>query len=154
MKKELTQQEVLQKATAYCSKSEHCECEVRQKLFQWGYSQQEIQNNIIDYLYDNNYMNTERYCNAFVSDKLRFQHWGRIKIRSMLQAKKLPRQDIENALKKIDEDMYADILAQTANQKIRLSHLSLDDDKSRNQLYGFLLQRGFESDLILRTFMF
>ena len=72
----------------------------------------------------------------------------------MLQAKKLPRQDIENALKKIDEDMYADILAQTANQKIRLSHLSLDDDKSRNQLYGFLLQRGFESDLILRTFMF
>ena len=71
----------------YCSKAEHCIDDVRQKLWTWKVPTEE-HDDIINTLIDNNFINEQRYAEAFVKDKFRFNHWGRIKISLMLRAKK------------------------------------------------------------------
>ena len=46
-------------------------------------------NEIIDRLIDEKFIDERRYCRAFVNDKLRFNHWGRVKIQAKLREKKL-----------------------------------------------------------------
>ncbi len=75
-------------------------------------------------------------------DKLEYQHWGRLKIRAGLQALKLPESLIRMALSEIDEDKYISILHYVAAQK---------QAATQEQLYRFLLQRGFTYDEIKST---
>lgn len=149
--KEYTHDEILLKATSYCSKAEKCESEVRQKLFQWGYSQHDIQNKIIDYLYNEHYLDDERYCNAFVNDKFKFQHWGKVKIRTMLLSKGLPKVDVESAINTISEDDYMRVLSETAQQKIRYAKLDIANQADCQKLINFLFQRGFEYNVISKV---
>ena len=52
-----------------------------------------------------------RYARAFVSDKFRFDHWGRLKIAAALRAKALPSHLIDEALHDIDEADYEAAIA-------------------------------------------
>ena len=78
-------QEFFLKASYYCSLSEHCIQKVREKLVQWETPKEFIQP-IIDRLVEEDYINEERFARAFVKDKFRFNHWGRIKITTHLRA--------------------------------------------------------------------
>ena len=71
---------------AFCSISEHCESEVRERLQKAGVSPDEA-DRIVDYLYDEQYLDAARYCRAFARDRLRFAHWGRVKIQQALRLK-------------------------------------------------------------------
>ena len=72
------------KASYYCSLSEHCIQKVREKLVQWG-TPKEFIDPIIDKLLEDDYINEERFARAFVKDKFRFNHWGRVKITTHLK---------------------------------------------------------------------
>lgn len=132
--KDYTPAELRLKAEAYCARAEHCADEVRNKLIAWGGSE-EVNGLIISALYKNNYLNDMRYCQAYVHDKLRYQHWGKVKIRMMLQARHLPKDCISAAIEDIDDTDYMNILRQVLAQK---------KNASREQQIRFLLQRGFE----------
>ncbi len=141
-KREYTPEEILYKAAAYCSLAERCESEVRTKLTAWGMPEEALQNKIIDYLYDENYLSCSRYCRAFVHDKLFYQGWGRIKIQAMLQAKHLPTVEIKQALSTINEDEYNRILRDILTKKKRtLQHEPADT--LRIKLLRFAASRGF-----------
>lgn len=137
----LSQPQYQSKAARYCALAEHCEAEVREKLYQWACPSAWM-DAVIDYLYDNNYLNDERYCMAFVHDKVAYQAWGRQKIRAALSARKLPRFLIDKALKNIDEIEY--------NKQLR--HL-IDKKKGTEfeKLVRFLMQRGFTYEEITST---
>lgn len=94
---------------------------------------------IVDYLYENNYLNDERYCAAFVHDKVAYQAWGRQKIRAALSVRKLPGYLIDKALKNIDEIEYNKQLSRLIEKK-----KATEFDK----LVRFLMQRGFTYDEI------
>lgn len=132
-KTDLSPQELRAKAELYCARAEHCEQDVRTKLRAWGCSDQ-VADTIIDHLLEHNYLNPARYCRAFVHDKLLYQGWGRVKIRTMLRAHGLPTSDIDQALSSIDEEEYMRILARVAQKKESATH---------EQQIRFLLQRGF-----------
>ena len=83
--RELSKQDYLNKAEAYCARAEHCAAEVRRKLYAWG-APDEINDEIVETLYANTFLNDERFCRAYVHDKLEIQHWGRMKIRAGLSA--------------------------------------------------------------------
>ena len=89
MKKPLTPAEALNKAAAYCTLCERCTSEVTSKLTQWGIEPSE-QIKIVERLQQEGFIDEERYCRAFVNDKVRFNRWGRIKITASLREKKLP----------------------------------------------------------------
>ena len=76
----LKYEEALYKSAAYCSQSEHCISDLRNKLTQWGVMESDW-DKIIRYLVDENYINESRYAIAFTKDKFRYNKWGKIKIR-------------------------------------------------------------------------
>ena len=148
--KVLSFDEGLSRMAALCSVSEHCESEVREKLQKVAMPAADIQR-IVDRLYDDDYLNTARYCRAFSRDKLRFAHWGRIKIQQALRMKGLPDADIRQALNDLDEELgeeYRSILEETLEQKSRTLH-DEDDYTRRGKLIRFAASRGFTPDEIL-----
>lgn len=139
MKHELTPEQILQKACAYCAQAEHCEQEVKEKLRQWGLSDNKQQQQIIDYLFQENFLNEERYCHAFVHDKVKYQSWGKLKIKAMLQAKHLPANLIQQALNNINEKDYEEALRKAIGK-----YGETDPDRTLR----FAMQRGFSYDEI------
>lgn len=132
--------ELRTKAESYCAMAEHCTWEVRQKLQQWGATAEQIED-ILAHLQEAGYVDEQRYCHAFVHDKLLYQGWGRMKMRAQLQVKHLPSQAIEQALDAIDMAEYTRILNRVMASKKRT--IKSSDPQSREKLIRFCLQRGF-----------
>ncbi len=150
MKKEYSPEEILYKAAAYCSLAERCESEVRLKLTAWGMREEALQDTIIDYLYDEKYLSEERYCRAFVHDKLLYQGWGRIKIRAMLQQKRLSAVCIREAMDTINEEEYLRVLQDILTKKAKsLQHE--EPDARRIKLLRFAASRGFSYNEVEQT---
>ena len=138
---ELSKREWLDKAEAYCAKSEHCAADVRRKLYEWQ-TPAEIAEFIEQNLYANDFLNDARFCAAYVHDKVAYQSWGRLKIQAGLRALQLPESEISQALKNIDETVYFGNL-----RKLIHSRSSDSEDKRLR----FLLQRGFTYEEIHRA---
>ena len=130
---ELSKAEWLDKAEAYCARSEHCAADVRRKLFEWG-APADLYDEIEQSLYSNDFLNDARFCHAYVHDKVAYQGWGRLKIQAGLQALQLPASSIREALDAIDENQYL------ANLRNLIARRRSDAEDKRLR---FLLQRGF-----------
>lgn len=130
---ELSKLEALDKAQAYCARSEHCWADVKRKLYEWP-----INPDFFDFieqnLYENDFLNDVRFCQAYVHDKVAYQSWGRLKIQAGLRALDLPEKEIREALENIDNSTYT--------QKLRALIASRKNDAEDKRL-RFLLQRGF-----------
>lgn len=146
--KKLSDPEALNKAAAYCTLCERCISEVKAKLDAWGVSYGS-QQAIIDRLIDEKFIDERRYCSAFVNDKLRFNHWGRIKIQSKLKEKKLPRELVAEALENIDEEEYNNILRTLLANK-RKEAKNDEERKVREKILHFAASRGFEPASIMK----
>lgn len=131
--RELSKAEWLDKAEAYCAKSEHCAADVRRKLYEWG-APADLFDEIEEKLYTNDFLNDARFCHAYVHDKVEYQAWGRLKIQAGLRALQLPEKDIRAALEELDEEKYRD------NLRALIAQRKSDSEDKRLR---FLLQRGF-----------
>jgi regulatory protein len=150
--KKISDAEALNKAAAYCTLCERCISEVKTKLDAWGI-EYSSQTKIIDRLIDEKFIDESRYCKAFVNDKLRFNHWGRIKIQAKLREKRLPRELIAAALENIDEEEYCNVLRTLLANKSR--EVSGDEErKKREKLLRFATSRGFEPSFIMKQMNF
>lgn len=133
------------KAEFYCATAEHCSYEVHLKLQQWGATDEQIVH-IVAHLQKEHFVDEQRYCNAFVHDKLLYQGWGRMKMRAQLQAKHLSTAAIEQALNEIDRDTYMSVLTRVLATKKR--SIKSADPQAREKLIRFAMQRGFTYDEI------
>ena len=139
--REYSLQELTSRAENYCARAEHCASDLRTKILAWGGTPEQTET-IISHLYDYHYLDDARYCRAYTHDKLLYQHWGKVKIRAMLQARQLPSSEILSALQNIDETEY---------NRILLALLATKKNATREAQIRFLLQRGFEYATILRA---
>ena len=139
--REYSLQELTSRAETYCARAEHCASDLRTKILAWGGTPAQAET-IISHLYDYHYLDDARYCRAYTHDKLLYQHWGKVKIRAMLQARQLPSSEILSALENIDETDY---------NRILLALLATKKNATREAQIRFLLQRGFEYATILRA---
>ena len=147
--KELTPGEALNKAAAYCTLCERCVSEVTAKLTAWGVPHCE-QEKIITRLIEEKFINEARYCHAFINDKVRFNRWGRIKIRAALSEKRLPRELINEAMDNIDEEQYTTSLAEVIAAK-RKELKGVNDYTTKQKIMRFAASRGFEPAMIMRV---
>lgn len=147
--KELTPGEALNKAAAYCTLCERCVSEVTAKLTAWGVPHCE-QEKIITRLIEEKFINEARYCHAFVNDKVRFNRWGRIKIRAALSEKRMPRELINEAMDNIDEEQYTTSLAEVIAAK-RKELKGVNDYTTKQKIMRFAASRGFEPAMIMRV---
>ena len=128
--------DLLDRAQRYCATAEHCPADVRQLLLRHGANNSQA-DEVIELLQQQNYLNDERYCMAFVHDKVAFQAWGRIKILAALRAKQLPDSCIHAALQNIDDSVYADNIRKLLRSK---------RGQDKQKVMRFMLQRGFSYD--------
>lgn len=146
--KENPENELRNKAEAYCAKTERCPSEMAGKLEQWG-ADEETQNRILRSLKENRFIDTTRYCKAFVRDKYRFAHWGRNKIAQALRMKRLPAEDIAAGLEEIDEGEYGRILRETLKRKQR-QVTGRNEYEKAVKLLRYAISKGFTADEVKR----
>lgn len=140
--KELTEKEVWNKVTAYCSIAERCSVDVVDKLQKWGV-ERDVLSNITSKLVEEKYIDEKRYSFAFVNDKYRFAKWGKVKIAQALKQKQIPEDVYDLALKDVDENEYLDILRNLLNAKRKTIHAK-NEYEQNGKLIRFALGRGFE----------
>lgn len=145
-KKIYTPRQAKLKAESYCAYQERAQQEVRDKLYEWGLHQEDVEN-IISELISENFLNEERFAKAYALGKFRIKGWGKIKIKQHLKVKRVSEPLIRIALNEIDLDDYElkleDLIIKKrgeVNSKISLAE--------KAKLVRYLQSRGFESDLI------
>ena len=138
----------LEKLKKYCAYQERSHQEVREKAYKLGLYKTEVENAIIR-LIEADYLNEERFAQAYVSGKFRIKKWGRVKIKQNLKQKYISDYCIKKGMQEIDEEEYVETLKYWVERR---KHSS----KARNlfELKGkiviFVIQKGFESSLVWR----
>ncbi len=147
-KRELSANSALSQAMFICSRQEKCCSDIRKKLRDWEISSVD-QDEIIQSLIDEKFIDEERYTNFYVRDKFRFNRWGRIKIAHHLKQKQIPEYLISEAIEQLNEIEYSDVLSDLLLGKIKTIREE-DPYQLRAKLFRFAQGRGFESQLSLR----
>ncbi|MDR0667909.1 MAG: RecX family transcriptional regulator [Prevotellaceae bacterium] len=148
-RRSLSAEQALARLQQRCSRAEQCPSDVRKKLQDWGVPEKEIPA-IIKTLQAQGFIDEARYARAFVRDKYGLAHWGTVKIKQVLYAKKIPPDTIADALQEIDRAQYkADLLRLLRRKKATLKDASPAAHADR--LLRFALGRGYEYDVALET---
>ena len=151
--KELTYEQALRRVASLCSSGEHSSGEIREKLLKWGISPSEA-DQAIDFLVSEKYIDNYRFARAYCLDKLRYNHWGRVKIRQMLSMQRLEEQIIQYGLQQIDENEYLHIIDDIIIRKKRELSDEEDDYLRKTKIVRHLLSRGFEMGIIVKRLDF
>jgi regulatory protein len=142
-----TEAELLSNMAHYCSQAERCIYDIRTKLKGSGLPLDAI-DRICKYLIKERYIDENRYASSFVNDKIKFNHWGRNKIKYELRQKGINEEALGNALDKIDEDEYLTIL-----RELLLSKMSSVTGKNEydtfDKLCRFAYSKGYETNIII-----
>ena len=137
---EIKTADLLDRAQRYCATAEHCPADVEQLFVRLGATREQT-DEVIGILREQHYIDTARYCKAFVHDKVAFQGWGRMKVLMGLRAKHLPDSDIQDAMQNIDETAYAANIRKLIRSK---------RGQDRQKVIRFMLQRGYTFDDLRR----
>ncbi|MDR1681279.1 MAG: RecX family transcriptional regulator [Prevotellaceae bacterium] len=135
-----------------CSRSEKCVADIRRKLVEWNIPAHEAET-LIGQLEAQGFIDEVRYAQAFVRDKSRLAHWGAVKIRAALQAKRIPAAVIAQALQEIDGQQSLDtliLLLQRKNATLKAATVAERYIKLRR----FALGKGYEPATVAAAIAF
>jgi regulatory protein len=141
---------VYNKAARYCGYQERTEKEVQEKLLAWGVESKEEEARIIQALQAENFLNEERYVEAFIRGKFLGKQWGKRKMFDALTKKGLDPALIHKGLATIEPTDYLQQLRYIADQK-KQSLAGTSSMQARQKLTNYLLQKGYEPELIIQT---
>jgi regulatory protein len=144
--KPMSEEQALARLTALCASAEHCTGEMIDKMTKWEISE-EAQARIMEHLVKNKYIDDERYCRAFVHDKMEYNHWGRRKIEQALYVKHVDKAIQKTVLDEIPDEDFIDILRPLIVQKRRQTRANSEYEMNM-KLMRFAASRGFTIEQI------
>ena len=144
--KPMSEEQALARLTALCASAEHCTGEMIDKMTKWEISE-EAQARIMEHLVKNKYIDDERYCRAFVHDKMEYNHWGRRKIEQALYVKHVDKAIQKAVLDEIPDEDFIDILRPLIVQKRRQTRANSEYEMNM-KLMRFAASRGFTIEQI------
>ena len=131
---------------ALCAQAEHCQYEMLEKMRRWELPD-DAQARVMAKLIKERYVDDERYAQAFVKDKIRYNKWGRRKVEQALWQKRIDEDIRKRVLDAVDDDEYLSILRPLLKQKRKT--IKANSDYELNQkLMRFAVARGFTFDII------
>ena len=139
---------ILRSLTTLCSQGEHSSKDITDKLRRKDLSDDDIQL-ILAYLTEERYIDDERYCRAFIHDKMEYNHWGARKIEQGLMLKGIARDIYQPIIADIDDDRWDAILRPLLAQKRRTT-TGRNDYEVNQKLLRFAAGRGFTASQALR----
>ena len=144
--KEVSEEGAFLQLSALCAGAEHCQYEMAEKMKKWGLTD-EAQARVMERLINGRYVDDERYTRAFVSDKIRYNKWGRRKVEQALWQKRIDEDIRQRVLDEVDDREYIDVLQPLLKQKRRTTRAE-NDYQLNQKLVRFALGRGFTYDII------
>lgn len=144
-----TEQEAYQKLSALCAMSEQCCQDVLQKLKRWEV-EPTMAERIVAKLVKERFIDEERYARAFVRDKFRYNHWGRVRIEMELKKRKIAQRHIEIGMEELKEEDNLETLRQIIEKKLP-SVKGKNEYEIKGKLIRFALGRGFEMEDVLKV---
>ena len=129
-----------------CAQAEHCQWEMWEKMRRWEVPE-DAQARVMQRLISERYVDDERYAQAFVKDKIRYNKWGRRKVEQALWQKRIDEDIRKRVLDEVDDDEYLSVLRPLLKQK-RRSIKAQNDYELNQKLMRFALGRGFTFDII------
>ena len=142
-----TPKQALPKIKHFCAYQERCHSEVKEKLYSYSLSKDDV-DVIISQLIEDNFLNEERFAIHFAHGKFSIKHWGRIKIKIELKKKQVSEYCIKIALEKIEEIPYMLTLNKLAAAKLKTLKSEKNKFIRRHQLQYYLRMKGFEGNII------
>ena len=131
------------KAVGSLARSSKTEKQVRDKLREWEYSEDIIEEVIIK-LKDYEYLNDERYVDAWIRSNINKKGMNKKIIFNKLVQKGVDRCLIN---KKIEENNIDECKSAEAAAIKKYSSLKGDKKIKRNKLYAYLYQKGFNTEV-------
>ena len=138
----------LLRLSTLCVQGEHCNKDMREKMEKWGLPD-EMQEEIIDVLTAEGFIDEERYCSSFIHDKMEYNKWGPKKIEQALRMKGISRETISLQLDSIEEVEWEKILRPLLEKK-RETVKGRNDYDTTQRLLRFAAGRGFTIKLAMR----
>ena len=141
-----TEQEAYLTLAALCAQAEHCQHEMLEKMRRWEVPET-VQARVMAKLIKERYVDDERYAQAFVKDKIRYNKWGRRKVEQGLWQKRIDEDIRKRVLDEVDDNEYLDVLRPLLKQK-RKTIKAKNDYELNQKLMRFSMGRGFTFNLI------
>ena len=145
-KKPITEAQALKKLGDLCAKTEHCYGEIMEKMYKMGLPE-DAKTRIMEKLTKYSYVDDERFTNAYVYDKIRYNKWGRRKIEQALWAKRIDNKIANLVLDAVPDEEYLSVLRPLLKSKYPTIKAETDYERSV-KLIKYALGKGFTFDLI------
>jgi regulatory protein len=145
-KREMTEEQVLQRLMALCARGEHSSGEMLEKMRRWDVDD-EAQARIMQRLIKERYVDDERFARAFVNDKIKYNQWGSRRIEQALWQKGIDKETRQAVLAEIDDEQYLEVLRPLLKAKARSVKANSEYERQM-KLARFAMGRGFTFDLI------
>lgn len=146
IKKRLNLAEALAKIQHYCAYQERSHKEVKNKLYDYGLYQSEVEE-IVSQLITDGFLNEQRFAKAFAGGKFRMKKWGRLKIKNELEFLGLTKNCIQRGLKEIEASDYTKTL-KALIQKKATEIKEENAFKKRDKVARFVIGKGYEPELV------
>ena len=144
--KTYTVDEAQKKLEHYCAYQERCHKEVTQKLYDMKMIP-EARDKIIVHLLQHNFLNEERFAQAYTRGKFRIKKWGKQRIQLELKRRDISKTIITIALKESSDVDYYNTFHALAEKKVETIR-ETNAQKKRKKLADYLFYRGWESHLV------
>jgi regulatory protein len=122
--------------------------ELRTRLLEKVWTNEEIVDGVIEKLKEYNYLNDEQFATSFAASKIRQKAVGRRRLRQDLRRKKLDNETIakaiENAFEEIPEE---EVIDRAVAKRLRIKGIPETQNEKKN-FFAYLMRQGFEYDLI------
>lgn len=139
--------EAKHKLEALCAYQERCSFELEKKMISWKVDA-ENRNILLAHLIENNFLNEQRYSEAYVSGKINIKKWGRNKIVRELKAKRISEYSIKKGIESIESEVYWQNLLHLTKKKLESISKERDSYKKKMKVFRFLASKGYETNLI------
>jgi regulatory protein len=124
--------------------------ELRGRLLEKDWADEEIVDQVIARLKELGYLNDEQFATSYATSRLTVKPLGRTRLRRDLQRKKLPTQTVEQALDEAySEQSEEELIERAINKRLRLKGMPATREETK-KLFDYLVRRGFNYDLVLR----
>lgn len=139
--------EIKEKLANFCVYQDRCHSDVEKKMREFDLIP-EAKDEIIIYLIQNNFLNEERFVKSFVRGRFNQKKWGRNKIIIALKQRKIPEKLIKIGLREIEEEEYIKVMKELFEKKSEELKTETNLYKKNIKIRNYLLQKGFENELI------
>lgn len=136
---------ILIKLARYCAYQERCISEIKLKIQELDGA--DLQDDYIQWLQENNYLNEQRFIGLFIRSKFNQKKWGRGKIQFELRKKGISDSDIQAHWDEIAEGDYTEALKVLLEKKASSLKTGTPNEKYQ-KCYRTGLSKGFEPSLV------